>query len=150
MKSINFILILFLFACKAKNDGTPIPSKPEIDFSQNKFFTMDEILACKTQEDCNQLHYWENKSLSLQGYISYVEPSKRVFTLHTSLDYGSSKSGNISINPMDSVAIAAKLSTALDKKCYVKTVCQSGQIIVSNCQATLMPVVMSVNDIEIK
>jgi hypothetical protein len=155
--TLNVLLVTaFLFSCKSKGEVTPTPIppsvKPEIDFTQTKFFTIEEVLACKTIEDCATMHYWTNKSLNMQGYISYVDNQKRIFTLHSSLNYGagSTVSGNIKINPKDSVAIAEKLNRYLDKKIFVKTICTSGQVIVSKCEETLIPEVMSANDIDIK
>ena len=152
MKVITcFIFVVTgLLSCESKKDVTPI--KPELDFSPNRFFSIEDILASKTIEDCGIVHYWTGKPLNIQGYVSYVDNQKRIFTLHSSLDYGakSTVSGNVKINPKDSAAIAEKLNRYLDKKCFVKTICTSGQVIVSKCQETLIPEVMSANDIDIK
>ena len=142
-----------LLSCKPKVEITPKPSvKPELDFTQTKFFTFSEIVASKTIEDCGLTHYWTDKPLNIQGYVSYVDKYKRFFTLYSVLDYGSptAASGNVSINPKDSVAISEKLTQLLDKKCFVKTICRSGQITVSKCEEIMKPEVLSVNDIDIK
>ena len=152
---LNCIFFSVLSGCKSGGNEPPTPSleKPEIDFSQNKFFTLDEILSSKTSEDCGKTHYWESKPLSLQGYVSYVDKNKRIFTLHSSSNYYASTtaSGNVAISSMDSTEISLKLNQALNKKCFVKTICGTSRAISgSSCQETLIPKLMSADDIELR
>jgi hypothetical protein len=155
MEIKTYLLCLFFFTlgCKSKVEVPPTPTvKPELDFTQTKFFTIDEINLFKTGEACGKAHYWDNKPLNIQGYVFDVDVKKHSFTLYSSLDYSAKTSVRmfLRINPIDSNAVTEKLNRYLDKKCFIKTTCKSGRIIDSECLETLVPEVSSANDIDIK
>ena len=143
-------LIFVILGCK--KSAQPVAEKAEIDFSQSKVFTISELSNSKTLVPCSTTPYWENKPLSIQGYIFAVNINKRSFTLFSDFNYSASSTSGAycEINPADSSAIYDVLYKNLDKKCYIKTTCKSGEIYVSKCEKLLIPMLMSVNDIEFK
>jgi hypothetical protein len=140
MATKTYLLCLFSFILGCKPKEEIILTKPELDFTQTKFFTIDEVILYKTGDACGKTHYWNNKPLNIQGYVFDVaingaKTSVRMF---------------LRINPADSISIAEKLNRYLDKKCFIKTTCKTGQILDSECIETLVPEVLSASDIDIK
>ena len=151
------IIIILIFCCGFLNckstdpQPQPVVEKQELEFSQSKFYTIQDIYNSKIQVPCSLTKpYWEGKILNVQGFVFNIETNKRSFTLFSDLNYSATdvKGLFLRINPADSTAIYEKLTKNKDKHCFIKATGQSGQTSVSICQFFFVPVLMSANDVE--
>ncbi len=153
------IIVVLIFCCgflnckSADPQPQPVVEKPELDFSQSKFYTIQDIYNSKTQTPCSMTKpYWEGKILKVQGFVYDVATNKGSFTLFSDFNYSAADVRGLflRINPADSTAIYEKLAKNMGKgnRCFIKATGQTGQTNVSNCQFSFVSMLMSANDVE--